>query len=226
MSDEFVSTRVVLIRHGESQVTVQRVLGGPRTCTGLSELGVKQSERLRDRLIRTGEIDATALYSSGYPRARETADVIAAVWGLPIEIEPAFGEHDPGPDCDGLTFQEFIDRYGMPDWEANPHAVMFPGGETIAEFQHRVGAAFSAAVDRHRGGVIVIACHGGVVDAVFRQLLGLPGTGGFELHTANTSLTEFVHTRPGRWRLARYDDAAHLEGLPKETPRVERASDG
>ena len=226
MSDDFVSTRVVLIRHGESQVTVQRVLGGPRTCTGLSELGVKQAERLRDRLIRTGEVEATALYSSAYPRARETADVIASVWDLPIEIEPAFGEHDPGPDCDGLTFQEFIDRYGMPDWEADPHAVTFPGGETIAEFHHRVGAAMSSVVDRHRGGVIVIACHGGVVDAVFRQLLGLPGTGGFELHTVNTSLTEFIHTRPGRWRLTRYDDAAHLEGLPKETPRAERASGG
>ena len=226
MSDDFVSTRVVLIRHGESQVTVQRVLGGPRTCTGLSELGVQQAERLRDRLIRTGEIEATALYSSAYPRARETADVIAPVWDLPIEIEPAFGEHDPGAECDGLTFQEFIDRYGMPDWEADPHAVTFPGGETIAEFHHRVGAAMSSVVDRHRGGVIVIACHGGVVDAVFRQLLGLPGTGGFELHTVNTSLTEFVHARPGRWRLARYDDAAHLEGLPKESPRAERASGG
>ena len=31
MSDDFVWTRVVLIRHGESQVTVNRVLGGPRT---------------------------------------------------------------------------------------------------------------------------------------------------------------------------------------------------
>jgi len=220
MSDDFVSTRVVLIRHGESQVTVQRVLGGPRTCTGLSELGVQQAERLRERLARTGEVEATALYSSAYPRARETADIIAPVWDLPITTVPAFGEHDPGAECDGLTFQEFIDRFGMPDWEGDPHSVTFPGGETVAEFHHRVGAALSAAVDQHRGGVIVISCHGGVVDAVFRQLLGLPMTGGFELHTVNTSLTEFVQTRPGRWRLARYDDAAHLEGLPKETPRA------
>jgi len=219
MSDDFVSTRVVLIRHGESQVTVQRILGGPRTCTGLSELGVRQAERLRDRLARTGEIEATALYSSAYPRARQTADLIAPVWELPITIVPAFGEHDPGPECDGLTFQAFVDKYGMPDWEADPHAVTFPGGETVAEFHHRVGDALSAAVEQHRGGVIVIACHGGVVDAIFRQLLRLPGTGGFELHTVNTSLTEFVHSRPRRWRLARYDDAAHLEGLPKETPR-------
>lgn len=224
MSDEFQQTRVVLIRHGESQVTVNRVLGGPRTCSGLSELGVQQAERLRERLTRTEEIAATALFSSGYPRARETAEIIAPVWDLPIQIEPSFGEHDPGPECDGLTFQGFVDKYGMPDWEGDPHGIMFPGGETIAEFHHRVGAALSPAVERNRGGVIVIACHGGVVDTVFRYLLGLPMTGGFELHTVNTSLTEFVQTRPGRWRLARYDDAAHLEGLPKETPRAD--SDG
>ena len=66
----------------------------------------------------------------------------------------------------------------------------------------------------------MVVCHGGVVDVAFRSLLGLPITGGFELHTVNTSLTELVQTRPGRWRLARYNDAAHLAGLPAETPRV------
>lgn len=226
MSDDFLSTTLLLIRHGESQVTVDRVLGGPRTCTGLSELGVQQAERLRDRLSRSGEIEATALYSSGYPRARETAEIIAPVWDLPIEIEPAFGEHDPGPDCDGMTFQAFIDRYGMPDWEADPHGVSFPGGESIAEFQYRVGAALAPVLERHRGGVVVIVCHGGVIDALFRQLLRLPMAGGFDLHTLNTSLTEFVHSRPRRWRLVRYDDAAHLEGLPRETPRAGAAPNG
>ena len=220
MSDDFRSTRLVLIRHGESQVTVNRVLSGHRTCTGLSELGVQQSERLRDRLIRTGEIEATALYSSSFPRALETADIILPVWDLPIMIEPAFGEHDPGEECDGMTFREFIDRYGMPAWDGDPHAITFPGGETVAEFHHRVGAALSAVIDQHSGGVVVIACHGGVVDAVFRYLLRLPTAGGFELHTVNTSLTEFAHARPGHWRLERYNDAAHLEGLPTETRRA------
>ena len=34
------------------------------------------------------------------------------------------------------------------------------------------------------------------------------------------SLTEFVTTRRNRWRLVRYNDAAHLAGLPAETPRA------
>lgn len=212
-------TRVVLVRHGESQVTVQRIIGGPRSCTGLSELGRRQAERLGERLRTTGEITATVLYSSAYPRARETAAAIAPALGLDVVVHEGFGEHDPGPECDGMSFVEFVDRFGMPDWENDPHGEMFPGGETVAEFHHRVGVTLAATIRSHPGGTIVVTCHGGVVDATFRHLLGLPTTGGFELHTVNASLTEFVQPRPGRWRLTRYNDAAHLTGLPTETPR-------
>ena len=104
-------TRIVLIRHGESNVTVQRVLGGPRTCSGLSDLGKMQAERLRDRLANTQELQCDVLYSSGYPRAKETAEIIApALSSLAINIDTRFGEHDPGPECDGLTFAEFVRR--------------------------------------------------------------------------------------------------------------------
>ena len=44
-------------------------------------------------------------------------------------------------------------------------------------------------------------------------------TGGFELNTLNTAITEAETTERGeRWRLLRYNDVAHLEGLPTETP--------
>ena len=48
--DEHRPTRLILVRHGESVATVNRVIGGPRTCAGLSELGRQQAERLRERL--------------------------------------------------------------------------------------------------------------------------------------------------------------------------------
>ena len=145
---------------------------------------------------------------------------LAAIGGMAISAqnsaESKYTVRVPG----GLAFSEFIDRFGHPDWERDPHAITFPGGETVAEFHHRVGRALSRIVHEHAGGAIVVVCHGGVVDVAFRALLGLPMTGGFELHTVNSSLTELVHGRPGRWRLVRYNDAAHLAKLPIETPRV------
>jgi 2,3-bisphosphoglycerate-dependent phosphoglycerate mutase len=221
---EPAATTLVLIRHGESNVTVDRVIGGYRTCSGLSDLGRRQADRLRERLAGTGELVADVLIASNFRRAIETAEVIAPALGGPaIGIEPGFGEHDPGPEIDGMTFDGYVERFGMPDW-TDPHVDVFPGGETIAAFHARVGDALARLFEEHRGRSIVVACHGGVVDAAFRQLLRTASTGAFELHTLNTSITEFTSAASGEWRLRRYNDAAHLRGLPAETPRSTRAS--
>jgi probable phosphoglycerate mutase len=178
-----------------------------------------QSERLRDRFLRHNEIPADALISSSFPRALETAQIIAPGLGsLPISVLPQWGEHDPGPQCDGMTYKDFIDLYGMPDWETDPHAVTFPGGETVAEFHLRVGAALANTVRTYDGATVVVTCHGGVIDAILRTALRAPTTGFFEVHTLNTSITEVQHLRAGRWKLLRYNDAGHLSGLPESTP--------
>jgi probable phosphoglycerate mutase len=213
-------TSLILVRHGESNVTVNRVIGGYRSCSGLSELGRRQADRLRERLATTRELAADVLISSNFPRAIETAEAIAPAFGNPtIEIDPGFGEHDPGPEIDGMTFETYVERFGTPDW-TDPDVEVFPGGETVAAFHVRVGAALASTLEVHRGKSIVVACHGGVVDATFRHLLRTASTGSFELHTLNTSLTEFTTAPSGEWRLKRYNDAAHLHGLPAETPRT------
>jgi 2,3-bisphosphoglycerate-dependent phosphoglycerate mutase len=211
-------TRIILVRHGESVVTVKRILGGPRSCTGLSQLGEQQAASLRKRIELTGEIQADVLYSSAYPRALQTAQIIAPAFaGLEINVEAGFGEHDPGPQCDGMTYVDFMAKYGKPNWGGDPNAVFFPGGETIAQFHSRVATAFDKVVKEHYEKTIVVACHGGVVDAVIRRHLKTPQTGAFEMHTKNCSLTELVEIRADHWALMRYNDHAHLQGLPIAT---------
>ncbi len=214
-------TRLIFVRHGESNTTVSRRIGGFRTCTGLSPLGRQQAERLRDRWAKHPEFEADVLISSQFRRALETAEIIApALGGLPIELVDGFGEHDPGDDCDGITFEEFVERYGQRDWESDPYSTGFPGGETLAAFHLRIGEAISATVRDHEGKTVVIICHGGVVDAALRQALRMPVSGGFDIWTLNTSITEFQIVRLGRWKLLRYNDHAHLAGLDRETPRT------
>ena len=216
-------TRVVLIRHGESNASVQRIVGGLAACTGLSELGRRQAQALAERFTRTGELTPDVLVSSTYRRAVETAEILRpALGGLDVQQVRDVGEHFPGPDVDGITFDAYAARYGMTDWNGDPYSSGFPGGETIAEFQHRVGRAMTALVAEHAGKTIVVVCHGGVIDAALRRFLGSPPTGLFEVHTVNTSVTEFFLVEPNRWRMIRYNDAAHLSGLPRETPRPRR----
>jgi probable phosphoglycerate mutase len=168
--------------------------------------------------MRHPEVAVDVLMSSAFPRARETAQIIApAIGSMGVDIDPLWGEHDPGPECDGLSYADFIERHGMPNWEGDPHGVTFPGGETVAEFHHRIGIALHRTVRNNEGKTVVVCCHGGVVDAVLRMSLRSSLTGGFEVHTMNTSVTEMVEVRPGRWRLVRYNDHAHLAGLPSST---------
>ena len=208
------STRLVLVRHGESRATIERFVGGPRSCTGLTDHGRLQAEALRNRLSAGHDVEATALFASNFPRALETANIIApSIGSLPVSVDSGWGEHDPGPDCDGMTYDEFIERFGVPRWDGDPHDVVYPGGETISQFHDRVMESLRRTVRQHEGGTVVVACHAGVIDAVMRNTLHMHQTGKIELHTQNTSLTELLHVQGSKWRLLRYNDSSHLHGL-------------
>ena len=95
------STRVILIRHGESQVAVDKIIGGFRTCNGLSELGRRQATALGKRFAFENEqvpgtLLPTVFIASHFARAQETAQLIAhGIGHPPLITDPEFGEHDP-----------------------------------------------------------------------------------------------------------------------------------
>ena len=208
------STRLVLIRHGEADCNVARVFGGPAACTGLSARGRSQVEALRDRVRRTGELRAaTALYASTLPRAVETAEILRpALGGLPVRTEDDLCELHPG-QADGMTFAEYeVSWYslGAGRWVDDPSVPAAPGAESWAEFCDRVSAVLHRITDEHAGGTVVVAGHGGVVDASLGCFLPMAGPYRHaRLFTTNASMTEWLRTGDA-WRLLRYNDAAHL----------------
>jgi probable phosphoglycerate mutase len=118
-------------------------------------------------------------------------------------------ELHPG-EADGLSWAEFTDRYGGPNWDVDPDAEIAPGGESWNGFVQRVHTVLTATAARHGGELVVIFCHGGVVEASLESLLPVAAERGrLKLRTAHTSLTEWEHG-PDGWRLLRYNDAAHL----------------
>jgi broad specificity phosphatase PhoE len=168
-------------------------------------------------LAQTNELHPVdALYASELRRAVETAEIIAPAFGLgsgDIVREGSLGELDPGLG-DGLHWEEFERLYGLPDMRADPYVRLAPGGESLAEFQVRVGAALTAVANDHAGLTVVIACHGGVIDTAMVLLLGLARFGTYtQFSTANASINEWVLPvgGSGGWRLVRYNDVAHLQ---------------
>jgi probable phosphoglycerate mutase len=211
-------TRIVLVRHGESRAQERGIVGGHAGCAGLSDLGRRQAEALRDRLQRTGELkDAAALYASIMPRAIETAAIIAsAIGGHDVVTDCDFCEHHPG-EGDGLSWEEYESRWpSPPEWD--PDLRRDPGGETWNEMAARVARGLDAIIERHAGELIVVACHGGViVQSMFRWLEIHPGGGERAwINPRNTSLTEWRFganpfakgTMP--LELVRFNDASHL----------------
>ena len=211
-------TRLVLVRHGEAQCHVAQVVGGPKGCTGLSDLGRRQAESLRRRLERTGELaGADVLYASTLPRAVETAELIAPALGGPaVKQDEELCELYPG-DADGISWEEFRERYTWPAGTGEIFRPMAPGAESWVRFTERVGAALARLADDHAGQTVVVACHGGVVMGSFSALAELPLVHRFDLRIENTSLTEWERHPAGadddRWTLVRFNDAGHLADL-------------
>lgn len=205
------STRLVLVRHGESQATVEQVVGGHRGCTGLSPLGRRQAEALRDRLAATGEVDADVMLASILPRAVETARILApAMGGLETGQDCDLCELHPG-ESDGLPWAVYQERYGV-DMLADPLAPIAPGGESLAAFHERVSRTLRRIAEEHAGRTVVVVCHGGVVASSFLAFFDLPLDRPIEgeVRVENTAITEWERHDGGRWRLLRHNDAGHL----------------
>ncbi len=203
----------------------EEFIGGHESCRGLTERGRFQATVLGRRLRRTGELaQAAAVYSSILPRAIETAALIADGIGDRVAEQLCeLCERHPG-EADGLTWAEYEERFertSLPTEDAD--VPLSPGGESWSYFVRRVESALVDLALAHPGELVVVVAHGGVIDSSMIRFLGLADEGaGTRLHPEHTSLTEWQHIGT-KWRLVRYNDAAHLrdpdlDGVRSPTP--------
>jgi probable phosphoglycerate mutase len=208
-------THLYLIRHAESILAHGQHIRDILTEDRLTPEGVKQAERLRDRLAATGEIKADALLASSYPRARQTAGIIAPALGLPVVLEDDLQEWRPG-DNGGMYWDEYIEKYGRDDPFREPFRTTAPGGEYWSQFLLRVAATLHRIAHQYEGKSVVLVCHGGVVDGSLITFFGLSALyrPGVTLDADNTSITHWKHSRTDgfpSWQLMKYNDALHLQ---------------
>lgn len=168
---------LLLIRHGETPLNVARVL--QPADTPLSARGVEQALALAQRLR---EMDVSAIIASDLPRARHTAELIAAAMAAPIEFSELLRERNFG-DWRGLAYD------ALP---ANPLLMSDapPGGESSADFDRRVALAFALVVQRAATapGAVAVVTHGLVIRAMLAAHIRLPAGVEPPTHLGNTSL--------------------------------------
>jgi len=171
-----VPTSAFLIRHGAYDHRPSPE-GEAASDFGLSELGQQQARALRDRLARSQEIQADALFCSTLPRATQTAELIAPVFGLPLQVVPELCEWQSGNEALGVDM--FMERFRNLSPTQRRHYRFHPGCETIAEFAERVQSKLAELLQAFDQKSIVIVAHGGIIEAAFSYFLGF-GPGPFE----------------------------------------------
>lgn len=170
-----MATRIVLVRHGETEWS--------RTGrhTGLTDLGLTPRGEDEARLV-TGTLAAwtfSATYTSPLQRARETATLA----GFNPTLDANLVEWNYG-EVEGLRNDEILEaRPGWSKWTST-----VPGGEQVADVGRRADDFLARAVDE--SGDIAVFSHGHFLSIVIARWLGLDATEGrrFPLTTATVSV--------------------------------------
>jgi broad specificity phosphatase PhoE len=180
----------------------------------LSDLGRQQARALRQRLAQRSDLDSiAAVYTSRLRRAIETAEMLLpALPRVEVVQDCRLCEiHEPG--LDGLPHRPRAHWWN----EVGFRRPSSPGAESYETFCDRATSAVRDIVERHRGGVVLVVTHAGVIRAAMATLGGAPLGEGFYLRPRNASVNEFVYDpvgfRPFEWALDRYNDTAHLDAL-------------
>ncbi|MGI8311717.1 histidine phosphatase family protein [Saccharopolyspora hattusasensis] len=207
-----VTTELVLARHGEAACNTAGLVGGPRTCTGLTKRGRDQAARLAARLTTEPAFDV--LYTSPRRRTQDTAATLGAALNLRARTDNELRGLDHGT-ADGHDWTSIKTRFGGRP-QRYPHRPIADDAETWNTYLTRTRQTLARLITRHEGQRILIAAHGETIEATFALLLNQHSseTEPAGIITGHASLTRWQQHRNrfghSVWMLAAHNDIQHL----------------
>ncbi|TDB77038.1 bifunctional RNase H/acid phosphatase [Micromonospora sp. KC723] len=205
----FTATRLILVRHGETEWTVQQRYAG-RADVPLSEAGRAQARATAARVAQLAP-SVAAVLSSPLSRCTATAEAIAAALGdLPVRRQDDWIECDFG-DWDGRTFAEV--REGWPGeldaWLASTR-VAPPGGESFATVGARVTKAVAELGRAYPGETVVVVSHVSPIKLALRDALAAGDAFLHRLYLDAAGISVFDMWPDGGVAVRSVNDTAHL----------------
>ncbi|SFE53897.1 probable phosphoglycerate mutase [Actinopolyspora alba] len=209
-------TRLLLLRHGQSPMSVDKRYSG-RGDVPLTELGRRQARAAAGRLLTMDELvpeeGAVPVLSSPLSRARGTAEAVATAIGGQLVPHEGLVETDFGA-WEGLTFTEAAQRYPElhRSWLGDP-AVTPPEGESMNAVFERIDEVRNRLLWDYAGRTIVLVTHVTPIKALLRMALGAGPELFYRLHLdlASLSVAEFYPDGNASVRLV--NDTSHLRGI-------------
>jgi probable phosphoglycerate mutase len=199
---------VLVWRHGQTAWNLQRRFQG--------QLDIPLDDRGRAQAAQAAALLAgfspSAIVSSDLVRARETAQALADLTGLPVATDPRLREIDVG-SWQGLTFEEVSQRFPVEaaNWRDGGDGRR-GGGESLVDVGVRaVAAVDDALLSVGDGGTLVVVTHGAAGRAIVASMIGLPTSSWRALGSLANCCWSLIRDAPSGWRL--YD---HNAGSPPE----------
>ena len=166
-----------MVRHGESTANVRgRVTDAPGSHP-LTQRGKIQAAAVAEELAH---IDVSALLTSPFLRARQTARIIGRRIGLDPEVDDRLAERRFG-ELAGVLAEKWL--ASVLDGKLGRHSERWEDLERRAMgFVRSMGA---------RKGTVVAVTHEGIIRGAIGGVMGLDDIGAFGIRTQNCSMTIF-----------------------------------
>jgi probable phosphoglycerate mutase len=207
-------TELIVVRHGETEWNLAARIQGHGD-SSLTANGFAQADAIARRL---GAEPFDLLVSSDLGRAMQTAARIAAVTGHAVLSDARFRERSFG-SAEGITYAELRDRFPGafarhlqdtdPDFQV-------PEAETRRRFYERIGESFEALAREQDGRRVAVVCHGGVLAALYRHILGIPAPDIVSVSIPNAAYNR-VSVDASGWTIEAWGDTAHRDDIGGES---------
>jgi alpha-ribazole phosphatase len=199
--------RLLLVRHGNTKLDNAHRFWG-KTDVELSDDGIRQAERLKDRLANQ-KIDT--VFTSSLSRAWVTAEIIVSGRKALITACPELDEINFGY-VEGLTFDEISKKHPelsatLNDWRIRPS---FPGGESLDELNLRVQKFMKQLENHQPEETILIVAHAGTLRVLICGLLEMKVEHWRQMQLDLASLS-IIDTYPKGAIINRLNDISHLQ---------------
>lgn len=211
--DSASSTRIFLVRHGETEWNVKGIF------RGLSDVALSSRGQAQARAVGRyfADISLDAIYTSKLKRAQDTAQAIAAQQPphkvSPVHLEEGLVDIHRG-DWEGLTHDQAKEKYPViyKEWIENPATAGFPGGDNLKNAQRKAWNAFERICKQAEGSTIALVSHHVILRVLLCGLfqVDLNRFRRFEIEPA--SITE-IRSQYGQLVLCRLNETCHLKGI-------------
>jgi broad specificity phosphatase PhoE len=203
----YISTRFILIRHGETDWNKEDRFRG-RSNIGLNSTGHEQARKIAAWFA---DEKIAAVYSSPLPRALETAAPLAADRQLQVAPSANLLDVDFG-GWEGLSREEAQTKFPEPYdlWMKAPGRVRFPGGESVRQVRNRIENLLRELSEDHLGETVALVSHRITCHVMLCYVLGLSNDALWRLRQDVACINEFKE-REGRFILTLFNSTAHLK---------------